>query len=290
MAIDKIILGTVQLGIEYGINNKQGRPSDFEGVGILRDAYLKGVRYIDTAEGYGKSHEVIGLYHRQHPNEKFQVITKFSLANLAKYSSFDWAFKNTLEILQVDSLAGYMFHDFADYVHNPEIRESMIVLRGLGKIQQLGVSVYTNDEAELVLDDPNINFIQIPFNLLDNFTKRGHVIEKARKAGKEVHTRSIFLQGLFYMKDVPIKLSALQPYLDQLRHIAAEEKVTLQDMALSFAVFHPCIAKILIGVESSVQLVSNLNSIKKGELAERLIDRINAIRVQEEELLNPVNW
>ena len=45
----KLILGTVQFGMDYGINNNDGKPSFEKVKDILDFAYLKGIRLLDTA-------------------------------------------------------------------------------------------------------------------------------------------------------------------------------------------------------------------------------------------------
>ena len=57
----KLCLGTVQLGVNYGINNQIKRqPTRAEGYQILRFACKKGIEYLDTASAYGSAEELIG--------------------------------------------------------------------------------------------------------------------------------------------------------------------------------------------------------------------------------------
>ena len=72
----KLILGTVQFGMDYGINNNDGKPSFEKVKDILDFAYLKGIRLLDTAESYGDSQSRIGEYHKI-TSHKFKIITKF---------------------------------------------------------------------------------------------------------------------------------------------------------------------------------------------------------------------
>ena len=51
---NKIILGSAQFGLKYGINNSVGRLKSVETLKILDFAYRNGIRYIDTAAAYGK--------------------------------------------------------------------------------------------------------------------------------------------------------------------------------------------------------------------------------------------
>ncbi len=79
MTDNRIILGTAQLGLKYGINNKTGKPSIDASVEILNAAFDNGVRYLDTAEAYGNAQEIIGTFHKKF-GKKFKIITKLNQA------------------------------------------------------------------------------------------------------------------------------------------------------------------------------------------------------------------
>ena len=49
---DKIVLGTVQLGMEYGIANVTGQPIKSEVFKILEIAWQHGIRSYDTVPSY----------------------------------------------------------------------------------------------------------------------------------------------------------------------------------------------------------------------------------------------
>ena len=59
--------------MNYGINNygKISKNSVFE---ILDYAYKNDIRVLDTAEIYGESLELIGLYLKSNPQKKFKII------------------------------------------------------------------------------------------------------------------------------------------------------------------------------------------------------------------------
>ena len=61
---NKLILGTAQMGLDYGINNHKGKISQKESLSILKVAYNSGIRILDTAEAYGDAHQLIGNYHK----------------------------------------------------------------------------------------------------------------------------------------------------------------------------------------------------------------------------------
>ena len=74
---NKLILGTVQFGLDYGINNTTGKLGTNQVLELLKIAYDHGIRILDTAEVYGNAHETIGDFHKKNGNSKFKIITKF---------------------------------------------------------------------------------------------------------------------------------------------------------------------------------------------------------------------
>ena len=110
----KIILGTVQFGLDYGVNNTAGKVNSRNVKVILDAAFEKGVLLLDSAEGYGDSQEKIGEYHKNSSNS-FQVITKFSSARLDLPANIKERVYKNLKTLNIKSLYSYMFHSFDDY-------------------------------------------------------------------------------------------------------------------------------------------------------------------------------
>lgn len=75
----KMILGTVQFGTNYGINNRLGQPSIQDVFEIFEFASRNGISCLDTAEDYGSASQLIGDFHFNHQQDnKFEVISKIS--------------------------------------------------------------------------------------------------------------------------------------------------------------------------------------------------------------------
>ena len=55
VSISELSLGTVQLGVSYGINNQSGKPDRTQAFGILDTALTNGISALDTAAAYGDS-------------------------------------------------------------------------------------------------------------------------------------------------------------------------------------------------------------------------------------------
>ena len=286
----KLILGTVQFGLDYGVNNTAGKPSKENIKSILDSAYNSGIQLLDTAEAYGDSQNTIGEYHNNSTN-KFNVITKFS-SNTEGFSlNIIERVYNNLKILDVDKLYCYMFHSFDDFnKYFEKYRKDLLILKRDGIINNIGVSLYSNDELESVLKFNEITLVQLPFNLLDNNNKRGNIIKKAKAKGIEIHTRSAFLQGLFFKNtsEFTVKIKPLGPYLNLLNDLC-DEHYKMNDLALNYVCNQKNIDKVLIGVDNVQQLASNMLSEKK-MITKELTNNIEVIDVKETKLLNPSNW
>jgi aryl-alcohol dehydrogenase-like predicted oxidoreductase len=286
----KLILGTVQFGLDYGINNYIGKVSSATVKEILDVAYQNNVSLLDSAESYGDSHEKIGNYHRESSNS-FQVITKFSSARLDLPKNIIDRVNKNLKTLNIKSLYSYMFHSYSDYKkYYPIFKKDLEFLRKKKYIKKIGVSLYTNKEFEDVLKNNDLDLIQIPFNLFENSNRKKDVILKAKSKGFEIHVRSIFLQGLFFKKidSIKGKLLPFKPQLEQLEFIKTKYRISTEILALQYVLQKQYIDNVLIGIDSVDQLINNIKiSSKKIKIPFEEIDKIN---VRNKRLLNPVNW
>lgn len=287
---NKLILGTVQFGLDYGVNNTSGQPSFSEVKQILDCAYESGIRTLDTAEAYGTSQEVIGNYHKQSKN-RFRIVSKLAAHKTATIS-FRESVEEDIERLGVQCLYAFMYHNFDSY--KKRIAKDRIEIKQLlseGLIHKFGVSLYTNEELEEVLRDDMVTIVQLPFNLLDNHSVRGELLETAKQKGIEIHTRSSFLQGLFFKnrEDIRGELSGILPDLVEIHNLCTHYKTSVLDTALNYPLSKEYIDQVLIGVETVEQLRSNLESAHKG-MNKNLYQDIDKIKVQDKLLLNPSNW
>ena len=110
-------------------------------------------------------------------------------------------------------------------------------------------------------------------------------MEELHLKGVEIHVRSTYLQGLFFMdRDcLPEKLKPLRSYLLDLDAYARGAGLTVAELALNANLQNPFVDGVLIGVDNLRQLKENLDAVKDVPL-----DFI--VNVKEKDLLNPVNW
>ena len=273
----KIVLGTVQFGCQYGINSA-GRPNEDEVRGILQKAADAGIAKLDTSSAYGDSESVLGNCIPADAN--FRIISKYPKSDVSVREMF----MGSLERLKVKKLFGYLVHHFEVYRNDNSMWNDFMALQQEGLVEKIGFSLYTTDELELLLqNDVPFDLLQVPYNIFDRQFEPYFPILKER--GVEIHVRSTFLQGLFFMnrEALPEKLQPLKPYLLQLDAYAQSMKMSVAEVALNHNLQHPAINGVLIGVDNQLQLMTNLQSIREELVA---LD----IQVQEKQLLNPVNW
>jgi len=282
----KIILGTVQFGLDYGINNATGKPSPEQVFKMLEYAASQGVDTLDTADAYGNAVKVLGEFNKTHEN-LFAINTKFR----SNQKPLIEQLVNSLRTLQMNTVGTYFYHNYTDFIEYPKILHELVLLKRNNLVKKIGVSIYGNDEFLRCINTPEIDVIQFPFNLLDNCYQRGELMKLAKHKGKELQVRSVFLQGVFFksLENIPEKIFPLKPYLQKITDIALDNNISLERLALLYPLQQQEIDRIIIGVDNIEQLQKNL-IISQENLAPAVAARINEIAVQETELLYPKNW
>lgn len=272
----KLILGTVQFGCQYGINSA-GRPSTKQVSDILSSAKGRGIQILDTSSAYGNAEEVLGSVNA---SDNFKIVSKYPKCDKSVAETFDYS----LKVLRTNYLYGYLLHHFEVYKENKAVWNEFIALKESGKTERIGFSLYEPTELDLILNDGiPFNLIQIPYNLFDRQFEP--YFKQLKERGVEIHVRSTFLQGLFFKNRnlLPEKLQPLMKYLIQLDNFASANSITVGDVALNYNLQNSFIDGVLIGVDNNEQLNQNFNSIS--DIAINL-----DIKVNEQELLKPVNW
>ena len=275
--MNKLVLGTVQFGLQYGVNSA-GRPSEDAVRNILNEAVKGGITTLDTSSAYGNSEVILGECFST--SKSFKIVSKYPKGK----TSVKEMFNTSLTRLKVDNLYGYLLHHFEVYKNNPKVWDEFIALKESGIVKKIGFSLYTPEELGVILDRKSpFDLIQLPFNIFDK--KFLPYMKELHEKGVEIHVRSTFLQGLFF-KDrnaLPDKLQPMKKYLLQLDDLSYKSGLSISELALNYNLQNPYIDGVLIGVDNIEQLHMNLNSVKNMPID---ID----FEVKEQELLNPVNW
>ncbi len=285
--LNKIIIGTAQFGLNYGINNTNGKIPYNEIFKILDFAYQNKITILDTAPSYGNSEEQIGKYLENRPQNKFKINTKISNPDV----SLEAQLKKSLTNLKSKKVEAIFFHSL-DLYKKFEHELPFFIKFYKGKyFNQLGVSIYGNDQINTVIEDKRIDRVQLPFNMLDNTTIREKTILRLKSKGKHVDVRSVFLQGLFFkpLKKLPTSLMNLKKNLSFLHKLSDESNYTMEGLALNYVLSKRYIDNLIIGIDSFEQLKTNIKKINEG-ITNEVISRIDSIKTKKAEMLNPSLW
>lgn len=291
----RLVLGTAQLGMAYGIANKTGRPDLQTAEQIIQTAWQNGIHEFDTAQGYGQSEEVLGhCLSELGITEDTQVITKFD-PNLDHLNGEELSITvdESLVRLRISRLAGALLHreEYLD-LWEKGLGEILIGFVKDGRVDRIGVSVYSPEKATQALKTEGISMVQLPSNLLDRRFERAGVFKLAEEEGKQIYVRSVFLQGLLLMESghTPVNIPLAGEMLKSLEAFSQETGLSKADVALGYAKQAYPKAKIIIGVETPEQLKDNLeswqNAIPLG-FVERTQEEFVCV---DERILNPALW
>ncbi|MBK0403776.1 aldo/keto reductase [Adhaeribacter sp. BT258] len=284
--LKKLAIGTVQFGLNYGISNQSGQ-SSFEAVcEILKEAQNLGIDTLDTAAAYGNSETILGEALTR-TGTQFTIVTKVS----GQEESLQKTVGNSLEKLKTTTVYGCLFHDYNSWKQQPQLLDELQNLKAEGKIHKLGFSLYYPQQAEELLEK-NVPFdlVQVPYSLFDQRFET--VFKKLKKVGVEIHTRSVFLQGLFFLgpgKTNPY-FQEILPQIAAVKAFAAQQNIPLNLLLLGFAALNLNIDKVVIGVENTSQLKQNAAFVKYLPQIEKLYPEMQKFALQKEEFLLPFNW
>jgi len=158
----------------WAIGGSWGAADDTESLQALNRAVELGVNFIDTADVYGdgRSERLIGQLRNDHPGDTIYVATKagrrlpkqapegYTRANLSA-----WV-ERSLKNLGSEALDLLQLHTPPSAVYDmPEVFGILDALVAAGKIRYYGVSVETVDQARRAAQHPNLQTVQIIFNM-----------------------------------------------------------------------------------------------------------------------------
>ncbi len=259
-------LGTVQLGMNYGIGDDRAKPSEEKAFALLDRAMELGVDNLDTANNYGDSEAVIGRWLRSRKAEGKDcpwVVTKIGPL---KHGSFDIVrddilrqTEGCLNTLGVDTIDCLMLHNYEDYADDRDnVRKVFDELKAQKACRYSAISAYSEHDYGVIADS-GFDATQIPMNVFDWVKINDGQMEKLEKSGMMVFVRSVFLQGLVFHtpEDLDPRISFCAPYLEKYCGFCKEFGLSPAVLALSFVQSVPGVTTTVLGCDNVAQLESN---------------------------------
>ena len=294
--LSRLMLGTVQLGMPYGIANRTGRPSYEQARDIIACAHEGGINCLDTAIAYGNSEEVIGrVLGELGLRDEFTIVTKLPALGevepdpAALRRRMEEQLRGSLARLGLDRLPVCLFHREEDF----RAVEALLALRDRGLVERVGCSVMTPGVTEGIIAGGKAQALQVPTNLLDHrFTGAG-LLQAAAAQGIAVFVRSVYLQGLVLMLEgnIPPELAVVIPVRRRLERLAAEAGITAAELALRYALTLPGVTSVVVGVETVEQMQDNIELCNRGSLEASLVEAVKAaVPDLGDDILMPNRW
>lgn len=262
-------LGTVQLGMNYGIANQDGKPSEEKSFSILQSALEGGITSLDTARAYGDSEQVIGRFLKQWQGAVPAIVTKVrklegsTPRELEKFVTE--SVEQSLSDLGVSKVDAVMLHGAKDpIIHGKACADAVKALIEHGYTDKVGVSVYTAEDIEGMLPYDIFSVTQVPMSIFDQRLIAGGSVDKLKERDYTVFVRSVFLQGLFFldpdtMTD-PILQEHAAPKIRLLRQIAGELGLTVEQLAIAFMRDCAGVTSLVLGADTPEQVKANIDA------------------------------
>jgi len=301
LKISKLSLGTAQLGLDYGIANVSGKPNLDKSFKILETAINAGINCFDTASSYGDSEEIIGSFMGNRIGgvppiiiTKLKADFEGNVNSVKIYHQLKQTIENSMMRLQINKIPILLLHRPSNMTDNDGlILQGLIRLKDEGMVEKIGVSVYSPEEVIKAIDIEDFDAIQIPINIFDHHLIDSGLLKSLEQHDFIVFARSIFLQGLFFLDPdtLPENLKLAREPIITIRKLAQKYKIDVAEIAFAFIRDLPQISSMVIGAETSTQVLENCALIECPKLPEELkyeiLDSFSDLPMK---IINPSLW
>jgi aryl-alcohol dehydrogenase-like predicted oxidoreductase len=286
--MNRIALGTVQFGMNYGVANQIGQISLEAGKSIINTAKKARINTLDTAISYGKSEEILGKI----DVSAFRVITK--LPEIPQNSDIKATvlrlINDSLGRLKINRLTGILLHRPLQLLEPgfDIIFHTLEELKKNGLVEKIGFSIYSPEDLDMLWDNFKPDIVQAPFNIFDQRLLQSGWLQKLKIAGVEMHIRSVFLQGLLLMNQDkrPDKFQKWSQVWSKWHNWLKVQNISAIQATIDFVMSQKEIDKIIIGVDS----LQHLKEILRVANQSKYVDFKNVKFTNDELLINPARW
>ena len=283
-----LVLGSANFTSGYGLRSSKG--FTITQLNLISDILKKNnIKFIDTAYSYKGSQSKIGKSNLK----KFKIYTKIPKFLYRKKLDIkawiDKIIKKSLKQTKQKYFSGVYFHNYKDLLskNGDYFFSALSELKKQGLIKKIGVSVYSPQELNDVINKFQIDIAQIPLNIFDRRFLKNNFLKRIKKLGIEVHARSIFLQGLLLMgpNEVPAYFKKWNKLFKNWNEWNNENKQNKIRTCFNFINSIKYIDKIIIGINSIYELKILIDFYKnsKGKFPKK-------IYTLDEKLIDPRLW
>jgi aryl-alcohol dehydrogenase-like predicted oxidoreductase len=296
--VSEISLGTVELGMDYGIpvQGERRQPSEADATTLLNCALDLGINLIDTAQAYGESEAIIGRALKSRRDE-YILATKISAASWEEYTGrelreqVESSITKSLRALQTDIIDLLYIHNATpELIQRGEIVEIMQRAQQAGYVRFIGATTYGEAAPLAVLEDSHFDCVQVAYNLLDRqFEERVLPLAKENDVGLVI--RSVLLKGALTYRypHLPEELRELRTAVEQVNSLCGDQDSSLPELAYRFVLAQSAVSTALVGTGRVPELQEIVSFAGHRALPQELLKDIREIIVSPDQL-NPGTW
>ena len=281
-------LGTAQFGMPYGIANQIGQVKRSEVKQMLQIAFKRGIDTLDTAIGYGDSESSLG----EAGVRAYKIVTKLPPIPATCCDVYGWVLGQisaSMERLGVDYLYGLLLHRSADLLDNNGelLYRALLELKDNGQLRKFGVSIYNPSELSELTNNFSLDLVQAPFNLIDQRLHLTGWLDRLKSKGIEVHTRSVFLQGLLLMKHttIPSQFDRWGEIWDKWHRWLLLNQASAVEACVAFPLAFQAIDRVIVGADTISQLVEIIDASFRPSFV-----TLPNLNCEDAALINPGYW
>jgi aryl-alcohol dehydrogenase-like predicted oxidoreductase len=301
--VSALALGTVELGLDYGIAvpGEFGRPSEAEAIRLVHAALDGGINLIDTARAYGESEAVLGRALRDRRGAVVLATKVRTQRDDGTTPTGDElrrhmqeSLETSLRLLQTEHVDIWQVHnvDAAVLEQRDVLKEVFTEARSSGKARAIGGSTYGVDMPMAAIESGLFDMLQVTYSVLDQ-RLADQVLPTAAERDIGIVVRSILLKGALTSRGdhLPDHLAELRERSRQFRALVGASGLNGSPVqaAVAFGLAHPQIHAVLVGVRSEPELREALGATAVS-LPSDLLAQLAALRLDDAGLLNPGTW
>lgn len=284
----RLALGTVQFGMTYGVANRSGRMARTQAKIILEQAWAAGINSLDTAVAYGESEMWLG----EIGVAQWRIVSKLPEMPDSCPDTAAWAESTVLDSLKrlrVTRLHGLLLHHPLQLLQarGDALYMALLALKDQGLVEKTGVSVYAPADLDALCSRFPFDLVQAPLNIFDRRMVESGWLSRLRRAGTEIHIRSVFLQGLLLMKaeDRPPVFERWRPLWSQWHQWLKDRALTPLQACMGYVMAQPLLDRVIVGVDSPIQLQEILAAAGAPGVTPPA-----TLSCDEQDLINPSRW
>lgn len=269
----KIILGSANLGNQYGILKKKLKSPEFNSA--LRYLLKKKNNYLETSLEYKSLQNL----------KKFKDLNKFKITLKINFKDKEYKKKidDFIKCHKIKKIYCIMLHDPDNLIKKKNNAYKNLNSFKKNKIcKYIGVSLYDFSKFDIIFKKYNFDIIQAPVNLFDQRFLDKKKMSFIKKKKIIFQARSIFLQGTLLNKN---NFSKTRYYKNYYKFINNSKQSKLFH-CLNFIKQINFINFIVIGISSYKDI---REIFKNFEMKKRKID-YSILKVNKKEIINPYLW